>query len=413
MVIGNKKTKKMNYKALIFSILILCTTACNLEKIDDNQGGPSGNTCPVAKFSTQIGGINYDYPVDVLATNDCSFVVCGGTYTVNNNIQAYLVKTDDKGVQQWERTYGTPSYDLISKVIPIKTGGYMICGATSDFNPSTYYDAYLIKTDQNGIEAWQRNYEIPGFSVIASGITQLADGGFLLACSKNDTSASPIAGQIAMIKIDANGGEEWTKLISTNSKNLSVADMESAADGGFIIAGSANDVVTSITQTYILKLDASGNKVWEKFYTNPNSTYSPGYAVTALANGYAVAASILGPNDHDFNVLFYDLNGTLKWEKTFGGVSADEATDIAATSDGQVAVIGYSNSFSAMAEVYLLQLSSTDGSTIWEKHFGSGSSGSTVVAAAKDGGFIASGTDFNTNNTDIVLFKTDKNGNFQ
>jgi hypothetical protein len=403
----------MNYKSFFFALLTLCAAACNLERIDDNQGGLGGNTCPDAKFSTQIGGTNYDYPVDVLATDDCSFVVCGGTYTVNNNIQAYLVKTDDKGVQQWERTYGTPSYDLIRKVTPIKTGGYMICGATSDFNPGTFYDAYLIKTDQNGIEAWQRHYEIPGFSVIASGITQLADGGFLLACSKYDTSISPIADQIAMIKIDANGGEDWTKLISNTSKNLQVADMKPTADGGFIIAGSANDVVTSITQTYILKLDASGNKVWEKYYSNPNSTYSPGYAVAALANGYAVSASILGPNDHDFNVLFYDLNGTLKWEKTFGGVSADEAIDITATSDGQVAVIGYSSSFSASVEVYLLQLSSTDGTTIWEKHFGNGSGISTYVAAAKDGGFIVSGTNSTTNNTDILLYKTDKNGNFQ
>ena len=383
--------------------------ACNLEKIDDNSNGGGGLSCPETTFSTQIGGSGYDSPVDVYTNDDCSFIVCGST-NVNSNTQAYLVKIDDKGVQQWERSYGTAEYDYITKVTKIKSGGYMICGGTSAFNNGTNYDAYLIKTDENGIEAWQRHYEIAGFSVTARGIVQLPDGGFLLACTKQDTTSSPVPYQIALIKVDANGTEEWTKLVSSSSSHLYPSDMQAANDGGFIIAGSANNVVTSGTQTYILKLDASANKVWEKFYTNPNSSFSPGYGVATLTNGYAVAASILGPNDHDFNVLYYDLNGTLLWDKTFGGASADEALDLTETSDGHLAVVGYSGSFSANTEVYLLKLNTANGVTIWEKHFGSGSGGSTFISAANDGGFMVTGATLTTGNTDILLFKKDKNG---
>ncbi len=398
----------MKNKIFFLPICATCLlVGCDLERIDENNNG-GGTTCPAVKFNTQVGGSDYDKPVEVLATADCSYVICGQSQ-VDTDGQAILIKVNDKGVQQWERKMGTSAYDYITNFAAIKTGGYMICGGTLNNNPSAY-DALVIKTDENGIEAWQRYFNVPGFSTTANSIVEMPDGGFLLACTQNDQSATPVPSQIALIKIDANGTQQWKKNIA-KTDYLYVADMVATLDGGFILSGTEIGTVTQKSSTYILKLDSGGNKEWENTYVSPVSTYSPGYGVAALANGYAVAASILGTNDHDLNVLFYDLNGTLKWSKVIGGSSADEAIDIEATTDGQIVVSAYSSSFSATQEVYLLKLNATSGSTIWETHFGQGSGISTFLAPANDGGFIVTGITNNTGNADILLFKRDKDGN--
>jgi hypothetical protein len=396
----------------IHFVLALCLgwSACDLERVDDGGNNNNGPTCPAAKFSTQVGGNNFDAPVEVLATEDCGFVVCGQTY-FDTNGDARLFKVNDKGVQQWERTYGTSGFEYMTNFISLKSGGYLLCGGTTFYNsnPGTY-DAFIVKTDANGIEAWQRYYTIADNRLLAKAVAETPDGGFLLVCSKGDFINSSIPEQIALIKIDANGTEEWVKTI-VSTHHLYASDMAPTPDGGFIIAGSQNLVPSGGTNTYLLKLDAGGNKEWEKSYQSSIGTYSPGYGVAALPNGYAVAASVLGTNDHDFNVLFYDLNGVFKWEKNIGGLNADEAIDVDQTADNQIVVSGYSNSFGTQQEIYLIKLNVTSGATIWEKHFGAGSGIYSFVAPAHDDGFIVAGNTNTTNNADILLFKLDKDGN--
>ena len=394
-------------KLLKITFLFVVFTACNLEKIE--EGAPS-ESCPSTKFTVSIGGNKTEYPTDVLATDDCGYVVCGITQSFSTDYQVYLAKVDDKGIQQWERSYGSPAYDQAEAVAATTDGGYVICGNTKGFDQDNYQDVYVIKTAANGIESWSRTFELPGNSSSAAGIVQLASGSYRVAYNKQDTLSG--INQIGLLELDANGIKVSDKLIPGSSSHYA-SSMKAAADGSFIIAGSAFG--TNGTDSYIVKLDAAGNRVWDKTFAPAVNNFTPAYDVVALKNNtYATAGSDLGPNDHDFNILLYDAAGNLKWDKSFGGTSADEALDIVESTDGNIVVAGYTGSFSVNSEVYLLKLSITDGATLWEKHFGDRQGSDVCLANAKDGGYIIAATGEKTNgNTDIFLYKTDKDGNFQ
>ena len=390
-------------KHFIYFCFLFVFAACNLDKIEEGA-----LACPAAKFSTSVGGSKFEAPTDVLATDDCGFVVCGISQSFTTDYQAYFVKVDDKGVQQWERSYGSDKYDEMAAVIAAKDGGYVLCGFSAGFGQDKYYDIYLIKTESNGVESWSRTFEFDGFTASGVGIVQTSDGTYRIAYNKADTLGGN--NQIGILQVDANGTKISDKII-TSPENRYASAFKSAADGGFIIAGSSSP--STGTKTLIIKLDASGNRVWEKTFDDPaGGSFLPAYDVAAQ-NNYAVAGSLLGTNDHDFNVLLYDASGGLTWSKSFGSVSADEALDITFATDGDIVVTGYTSGFSTNSEVYLLKLSKTNGSTVWEKHFGNRQGYDVCIDNAKDGGFIVAATGQKTaGNTDIFLYKTDKDGNF-
>jgi hypothetical protein len=101
--------------------------------------------------------------------------------------------------------------------------------------------------------------------------------------------------------------------------------------------------------------------------------------------------------------------------KTFGGAASDEGWDVIETNGGYVA-IGYTGSFTSdyTRQVYIVK---TDpiGNKLWEKAIGdSGNDYGVTIKPTSDGGFIIAGwTDSYGRGDDVLLLKTDANGNKQ
>ena len=75
----------------------------------------------------------------VQQTTDGGFIIAG---EINYN-DAYLIKTDGSGNEQWNQTFGGTDTDFGNSVQQTSDGGFIITG---DKNHSVY----LIKTDGNG-----------------------------------------------------------------------------------------------------------------------------------------------------------------------------------------------------------------------------------------------------------------------
>jgi len=121
-------------------------------------------------------------------------------------------------------------------------------------------------------------------------------------------------------------------------------------------------------KAYLLNLDASGNKVWEKTYGTTKSQSF--YSVLPLSDGYicaGLAVTTAGKNT-DIHVARIDKSGTLSWEKTFGSTTLNEIVSrIITATDGGFIILGRVPADDGNGyDVYLLKID-TAGKLVWEK----------------------------------------------
>ncbi|MEO0265819.1 MAG: hypothetical protein ABIM43_04320, partial [candidate division WOR-3 bacterium] len=110
------------------------------------------------------------------------------------------------------------------------------------------------------------------------------------------------------------------------------------------------------SDVYLLKIDESGNKVWERTYGGSNYDYA--YSICpASGGGYVVAGYTWSYGaGGDVYLIKIDESGNKVWERTYGGSNYDEANSICPASGGGYVVAGYTESYGAGGDVYLIKI---------------------------------------------------------
>ena len=167
-------------------------------------------------------------------------------------------------------------------------------------------------------------------------------------------------------------------------------------------------------EAWVLKLNAAGQPQWQKTYGA--GCLDASFSVRQTTDGgYVVASGSLtfGAGLTDFWILKLDSNGTIQWQKTYGGAGFDLAHSLEQTQDGGYVVAGWTGSFGAgETDAWVLKLSST-GEIEWQKTYGgTGFDVANTIRQTEDGGYVVGGwTDsFGAGNGDMWILKLDANG---
>jgi len=101
-----------------------------------------------------FGGTASEGISSIQLTLDGGYILAGwtGSYGAGGS-DAWLIKTDAEGVKQWDRTFGGVDWDGAASVQPTLDGGYILAGWTS--TGSVEY-LFLIYTDLDGVKQWER-----------------------------------------------------------------------------------------------------------------------------------------------------------------------------------------------------------------------------------------------------------------
>ena len=307
-------------------------------------------------WSKTFGGTDDEKGRSVQQTTDGGYIICGGTKSFGNgNIDVYLIKTDGNGIEQWSKTFGGTNYDWGLSVQQTTDGGYITIAHTESFGNGGG-DAYLIKTDGNGNEEWTKTfggiYEDGGNSV-----QQTTDGGYIIT-GETESFGNGGGNDVYLIKTDGNGNEEWTKTFGGTDDDEGYS-VQQTTDGGYIICGGKYPIGNE--DAYLIKTDGSGNEEWIKTFGGTNDDYAHSVQQTTdggyIINGYT---SSFGNGNTDVYLIKTDGNGIEQWSKTFGGTGYDEGRrSVQQTTDGGYILIGGTESFgNGDEDVYLIK---TDG----------------------------------------------------
>ncbi|WP_026450924.1 T9SS type A sorting domain-containing protein [Aequorivita capsosiphonis] len=247
---------------------------------------------------------------------------------------------------------------------------------------------------------------------------------------------------LSVITLQAqNSGILWQKTIGgTNSDMLS--SIIETSDGGYLVGGtSESDISGEKSENskggkdyWILKLDTTGNIVWQKTYGGDaddglgtfKQTSDGGYIMGGTSkSGISGDKTEDSRGKADYWMLKLDSNGNIEWQKTYGGNEYDKLVAIVETNDGGYLVAGQSSSAvsgdrtvsrNGLPDAWVLKLDSS-GAIVWQKSYGSTdynfACNLSGLAKTNDGGFILSSDliIFQSQNFPFWVLKIDASGN--
>ncbi|MFZ8835370.1 MAG: T9SS type A sorting domain-containing protein [Candidatus Caldipriscus sp.] len=360
----------------------------------------------VVRFA-KIYGVT-DFGRSVQQTSDGGYIVAGYTEFATSRDDISLIKTDAYGNIQWAKTYdwGTNYNDVAYSVQQTSDGGYIVAGVRSHFVTAAR-DLLLMKTDANGNVQWAKTYGGPLWD-FAHSVQQTSDGGYIAAGGSHVVGVN--LWDIFLVKTDANGNLQWAKTYAYYWGNHDdiAHSVQQTSDGGYIVAGvTAGDF-------FLMKTDANGNVQWAKTYGGTG--WDGAYSVQQTSDGGYIVAGYtrsFGAGGADFFVVKTDANGNLEWAKTYGGIDWDYAFSVQQTSDGGYIIAGRTYSFGAGLDDIILIKTDANGNLEWAKTYGGTNNDyATSVQQTSDGGYIVAGgtRSFGANYYDFFLIKTDANG---
>ncbi|MDI3473118.1 MAG: hypothetical protein PWQ48_1399 [Thermotogaceae bacterium] len=346
-----------------------------------------------------FGGTDDDGISDIIQLNDGTYLAVGYTISPTSR-DIYILKLDALGQKIFEITYDAGGKDAAYSVKET-SDGFILTG----FEAPNLFDLKfcVFKYYSDGTLVWHKTFG--NLTVYAEGHSiDIAPGGYIVA--------GVLDNQGYILKIDPDGNSTWERIINIPGYDSTYFNCVKSVSDGYIVTG---EVLDSSLNPYllVLKVDTSGNQDW---YYILNTAQSNGYCIAESQNGYVVAGKI--QNFGKWNGYVFEIStdgSTINWTRTFGSFENDSISSIQPTNDGNFIVCGYYKSGSStFSRGYVLKISSTDGTPIWERVFQGASNGPDSLSAIVqtiDGGYITAGySTKDSGDTDAWVLKLDTNG---
>jgi len=187
----------------------------------ENRGQYSNEVKSMVKDTGQKEFFLPSEVVPALDANDSS----------NKSSNSLTISSTSVPDEEWNSTFGGKYLDSCTSVWQTNNGGYILAGYTASYGMGGY-DFWLLKTDERGNEFWNKTYGGSRDEVCTSSY-QTRDGGYILAGYTNSYSAG--GRDFWLVKTDASGNELWNRTVGKLSDEFCYS-IEQTSDGGYILA---------------------------------------------------------------------------------------------------------------------------------------------------------------------------------
>ncbi len=364
----------------------------------------------------------------------------------------WVVSLNSSGDTLWTKVFGGASSDRALQVKALSSGGCVVVGYSysddGDFvsNNETGSNGYIARLDNNGNVLWFKMYGGTNFDYLYD-IIETSDG-YLMACGEAYSDDLDLQNYGAdnnwLLKINpANGNIVFSKTLpgpdsASKDKFENLFRLNEISPGKIILTGyTTSDFLNfALDRISVFSVDLNGNLQWS---TKIGATGAGDYGVGVVAGdngnfyvlgklntkvGGAEQASDYYGGNGDFWLVKMNGQGTILWEKNYGGSDADIPYDIKKDKDGNLYLVGLtaSNDYDASHsnfgknDMWILKVNS-QGDTIYTKRFGGNEEDfASGIALSKNGYSIyVAGATESTNGTfpveyglrDLVVLRLD------
>lgn len=234
------------------------------------------------EWNRTFGGSGDDSGHCVKQTGDGGYIITGDTST-----HIWLIKTDAFGNELWNSTYDSrPGYG--ASLALTSDGGYVVTGSLVDSR------LILLKTDANGSLEWDSIFGLATHSNSGESVQQTFDGGYIVGGSTTSYGAG--FDDFWLIKTDGQGVEEWNRTFGGSHNDFGRSVIQTS-DGGYLIGGEKNWPA----QFWLVRTNPYGDIIWDSVYVPlekasclcVRQTKDQGYIASGEINPYDAPECVL------------------------------------------------------------------------------------------------------------------------
>jgi hypothetical protein len=267
----------------------------------------------------------------------------------------------------WQHCTGGTDGEQAIYVAPTHDQGFIIAAlaSSSDGDITNNHggdDVFVIRVDSGNNILWQKTFG-GTLDDDATCILETSDHGFIFVggteSNDGDVSGNHGDNDIWVVKIDSIGNIQWQKTFGDSTYDACFSIIQNSS-GNFMVLGWLSDANWD-SDYWLLNLDPSGNIIWQNTYGGSDEEW--GYQVIQTQDGGYMLSGFTSSSDGDVTnnhgdrdvwLVKTDANGTIQWERTYGGSDDDWADNVIELPNGQFIFAAYATSLMAMYSIALL-----------------------------------------------------------
>lgn len=232
----------------------------------------NGNRIFFREFGSTVNpnGFNFDEAYGLAVNGDGSSYVSGWTLgnlggTNAGLYDAFVAKQDTNGNQVWVRQFGTPTYEFSWDADSDTQGNVYATGWTLGNLGGTnagQYDAWLVKYDTNGNQQWIRQFGGSGDDE-AFGVQTGLDGSVYVTGYTDGSLEGSNAGSFDawVAKYDSSGNRSWIQQFGTRDSDLGLGITIDDVSGSLYVTGTTESSLGAANagtiDSWVAKLNAA------------------------------------------------------------------------------------------------------------------------------------------------------------
>jgi len=172
---------------------------------------------------------------------------------IMNKFDLFFMEVDDSGFPYWKSTYGGDESDQLSDVLAVEDNYYLAGYSEDSVDGYTFlfYQAYVVKADNNGDIIWENTYGGPA-TYFANDIDLAPDGDLVITGTHESWDHKT---DIFLMKIDEESGDSiWYKKYDVYG---GARRAMLTSDFGYLIAGRSIIASVPQKQIFLMYLDHS------------------------------------------------------------------------------------------------------------------------------------------------------------
>ena len=214
----------------------------------------------------------------------------------------------------WNQTWGSTNREYGQDVKADSKGNSYVVGYTNNFGAGGN-DILLLKYDPLGNFEWNITFGGSGNDFGYGAALDSSDNIYVVGQFRNTTT---IQTDMVVIKFNSLGEKIWNKTFGQKNTVSDIGyDIDIDNDDNILLVGTTSSPGLS-TQSLLVKLDSSGNYLWNETWGGSGEEKSSGIGVDSQGNVYVTGYTYsFLPSDFETFLLKYNNLGQLQWNITW------------------------------------------------------------------------------------------------